>query len=83
MLLHFFLQAFALASMLGCLIAPGVGIDFLLRRTWRADVFYLTFKSYSGSLRFASTLGGKGKNTKAKWEEENSEKNNGKNKFLF
>lgn len=38
LLLHF-LRAFAIASMLGCLIAPGVHIDFLLRHTWQADVF--------------------------------------------
>lgn len=64
-----FLQAFAVACMLGCLIAARVDIDFLLRQTLQADVFCLTFKSYSGSLKFASTLGRKGQNRGAGWEE--------------
>lgn len=63
-----FLQGFAVACMLGCLIAPRVDIDFVLRQTWQADVFCLTFKSYSGSLRFASTWEGRDR-TGAGWEE--------------
>lgn len=71
LLLHF-LQPFAIASVLGCLIAPGVNIDFLLRQTWQPDVFCLMFKSCSGSLRFTSTLGQEGENRKAGWKEKNN-----------
>jgi len=60
--------------MLGYFIAPGVNIDFLLRQTWQANVFCLTFKSYLGSLRFISTLGGQGKNRKARWKEKEMQK---------
>lgn len=70
--------------MLGCLIAPGVDIDFLLRQIWQADVFCLMFKSYSGNLRFTPTLRGEGKNRKTRWKEKKKpEKSICKKKLLF
>lgn len=86
LLLHF-LQPFAIASVLGCLIAPGVNIDFLLRQTRQADVFCLMFKRCSCSLRFTSTLGQEGENRKARWkkkkESRKQKKSICKKEFLF